>query len=258
MVIEMKLLLPEVDNNARAFAERFPSEIALSCERGLGNSDGFRDSYRRVVSLQAWRDIHFEQTHSASVASLFLEAQNDALLSLVLAHTAMWRPALQSLRSCIENILNTCYYADHPVEFQLWQNGNHRNSFSRLTKYFSEHPDVADYNRSSKRSPNVLDRIESEYSALSKAVHASSKQFYMTKEGSTAITHPNTADYNQWNKRHYETLLWMNFLLVILNASVLKGAQNTDLRKSISLAIPVRHHSAIVKHLSVHLFPLEE
>lgn len=254
----MKLLLPEVDNNARAFAERFPSEIARACEKGLESSDGFRDSYRRVVSLQAWRDRHFEQMPSDSVSALFLEAQNDALLSLVLAHTAMWRPALQSLRSCIENILNTCYYVDHPVEFQLWQNGNHRNSFSGLTRYFSEHPDVADYNRSSRHSPNVIAQIQSEYSALSKAVHASSKQFYMTKGGSTVITHPNISDYNQWNKRHCETLLWMNFLLVILNASVLQGAQNTDLRKSISLAIPVSHHDAIVQHLSVHLFPLEE
>ena len=254
MVIEMQLLLSEVDNNAQIFSERFPKEITRSCELGLENVEGFRASYRRVVSLQAWRTGFFEPT---SASSLFLEAQNDALLSLVLAHMAMWRPALQSLRSCIENVLNTCYYVDHPIEFQLWEIGNHRNDFSQLATYFSKHPNVVKYEHSSQRRPDMMAHIRSEYADLSKAVHASAKSFHMTKGGEIRITNTSKPDYNQWDKRHSETLLWLNFLLIVLNENILTGAQNAAIRQSISLAIPDRYHNAISEHLGVHLFPLE-
>ena len=257
MVIEMQLLLSEVDNNAQIFSERFPKEITHSCELGLENVEGFRASYRRVVSLQSWRAGVFEQLTSTSASSLFLEAQNDALLSLVLAHMAMWRPALQSLRSCIENVLNTCYYVDHPIEFQLWEIGNHRNDFSQLATYFSKHPNVVKYEHSSQRRPDMMAHIRSEYADLSKAVHASAKSFHMTRGGEIKITNTSNPDYNQWVKRHSETLCWLNFLLIVLNENILTGAQNAAIRQSTSLAIPARYHNAISEHLGVHLFLLE-
>ena len=250
----MKYLLPEVDANAEAFSRRFPQEIADTCASGIQNIDGFRDSYRRVVSLQAWRTLFFEQQYSDSpVISMFLEAQNDALLSVVLAHMAMWRPALQSLRSCVENVLNTCYYVDHPIEFRLWENGHHRNNFSDLVDYFSRHPDAAIH----QDFPDILAHIRSEYATLSKAVHGSAESFLMTQGGSITITQVSVAKYNQWNTRHSLTLQWLNFLLLVLNASDLKGVQRAELRKSVSLAIPSRYHDDIAEHLSVHFFPLE-
>ena len=249
----MKYLLPEVDNNADAFSERFPREMADACAYGLKNTEGFRDAYRRVVSLQAWRVLLFERQYpSSGVISLFLEAQNDALLSVVLAHTAMWRPALQLLRSCIENILNTCYYVDHTVEFRLWETGKHRNDFSALVSYFSSHPDGVSPNE----LPNSLAHLRSEYATLSKAVHASAKAFLMSKEGDIRVTRKSDIDYNQWSTRHSNVLLWLNLFLVCLNSSALEGAQNRDLRKSISLAIPSGYHSLIFKHLRVRLFAM--
>ena len=250
----MRYLLPEVDNNAQAFSERFPQEIADACASGLQNSEGFRDSYRRVVSLQAWRALFFEQKYPDSpVISVFLEAQNDALLSVVLSHMAMWRPALQSLRSCVENVLNTCYYVDHPIEFRRWENGNYRIGFSELIQYFSRHPNIISYGG----QQNILAHIRSEYATLSQAVHASARSFHMTQGGSITITHNDDAEYSKWNTRHSAALQWLNFILLVLNAGVLEGPQNLDLRKSVSLAIPSGYHEAIVEHLNVHLFPLE-
>ena len=204
--------------------------------------------------MQAWRVLFFEQRHPNSpVNSMFLEAQNDALLSLVLAHMAMWRPALQSLRSCVENVLSTCYYVDHPIEFRLWENGKHRIGFSALANYFSQHPDIAAH----RGLPDILNHLRNEYATLSKAVHGSAESFLMTQGGSIAITNNDKAKYNQWNARHSRALQWLNFLLLVLNSSTLEGSQNIDLRKSVSLAMPSHYHDAIAKHLSVHLFPLE-
>ena len=250
MAIEMKYLLPVIDNNAASFAERFPAEIAEACASGLDNVDGFRASYRRLISLQAWRDRYFERDHSNSVSSLFLEAQNDALLSMVLAHLAMWRPALQSLRSCLENVLNTCYYADHPVELLLWEKAEHRITFTDLAAYFSRHPNTTAH----QGLFDVLTHIRSEYSVLSKGVHASARSFHMTKGGAIRITHSNNVEYNQWNTRHTSTLMWLNLLLLDLHSDILVGSQNIDLRKSISLAIPSYYHNDIAKTLKIHLF----
>ena len=204
--------------------------------------------------MQAWRVLLFEQKHpDSTVTSLFLEAQNDALLSVVLAHMSMWRPALQSLRSCIENVLNTCYYIDHVIEFRLWETGKHRNDFSALVSYFSSHPD----NVTHKELPETIAHIRSEYSTLSKAVHASARSFLMTEGGSIRITRRNEFDYNQWASRHSATLLWLNFFLLRLHSRDLEGALNRDLRKSISLAISSRYHNAILKCIGVRLFPLK-
>lgn len=250
----MRYLLPEVDGNSEKFSKDFPAEIATACTSGLENVEGFRDSYRRVVSLQSWRVLFFEPSYPESaVKSMFLEAQNDALLSLVLAHMAMWRPALQSLRSCVENVLNTCYYVDHPIEFRRWESGNHRIGFSALESYFSQHPDIAGH----RELPDILSEIKREYATLSKAVHASALSFLMTGEGSITITDIDEPKYNQWNTRHSRTLQWLNFFLLVLHASALKGVQRPDLRKSISLAIPSPYHDTIDKHLGVYLFPLE-
>ncbi|MXY20379.1 MAG: hypothetical protein F4Y49_03480 [Dehalococcoidia bacterium] len=249
----MNYLLQDVDSNSNRFADSFPIEIAEACDTRLENRGVFRDSYRRVVSLQAWRTRFFEESVSDGVSALFLEAQNDALLSVVLAHMSMWRPALQSLRSCIENVLNTCYYADHPVEFQLWEIGEHRSDFSELMSYFMRHPNM--FTRAG--FPDIVAHIRQEYATLSKAVHASSVSFHMTSGGNIVITDSDNAKYNQWNSRHRNTLLWLNFLLVTIYAEKIKGPRHSDIRSSISLAISDNHHSTIAENLNVHLFPIE-
>ena len=246
----MNYLLKDVDSNSDRFSQTLSDEISQALAAGLANLEGFRASYRRVVSLQAWRVRVFDSQASDGVKALFLEAQNDALLSVVLAHMAMWRPALQSLRSCIESVLNACYYADHPVELQLWEAGRHRNDFSELLGYFSKHPTFL----SLTGLPDVLAHIQREYSTLSRAVHASSISFHMTVGGNITITNSDGIKYRQWNSRHSDTLLWINLMLIALYSEALEGSQNTDVRRSISLVVPLKYHEDIASNLRVHLF----
>lgn len=248
----MKYLTAEVDNKAASFAQKFPPEIADSLASGLKNLSMFRASYRRVTSLQAWRDRVIEREMS-SVSPLFLEAQNDALLSIVLAHCAMWRPALQSLRSCMESVLSTSYYADHPVEFRQWQVSSHRMTFADLLAYFAGHPDFSRH----ERARDILSHLRDEYTVLSKAVHASATSFHMTKGGTIQLTNCNKVDYSRWNTCHRDALRWLNTLLIYLYSQRLDGPQNIDVRKCVSFAVPSSFHATLVEELNVHLFSTE-
>ena len=249
----MRYLLQDVDSNAIQFLNAFPSDISEACAHSVQDEHGFRDSYRRVVSLQAWRVRFLTNLLSDGVHALFLEAQNDALFAVVLAHMAMWRPALQSLRSCIETVLNTCYYADHPIEFQRWESGGHKNEFSKLLDYFSKHPAFC----GQSGLPDVLAHIRREYATLSKAVHASSVSFHMTSGGSITITDSDGMKHSQWVSRHSSTLLWLNFLLIVLYSEALSGPSNIDLRRSVSLAVPSTYHDDVASNLNVHLFSIQ-
>lgn len=181
---------------------------------------------------------------------MFLEAQNDALVSLVLASVAMWRPALQTLRSCLENVLGACYYADHPVESKLWEMGQHRIGFASLIDYFARHPVSFEL----PGVPRPLQGLSSEYSTLSRAVHASARSFHMTRAGSIRITNSDDVEFNQWESRHRATLLWLNVFLLMLYSDQVSGGLRRPLRKAVSLTVPRNYHKAIKRELSVHLF----
>ena len=217
----------------------------------MAKDDFFRDSYRRVVSLQAWRVRLVEPNCTSTAAEMLLEAQNDALMSVVLAHLAMWRPALQCLRSCIESVLNTCYYADHPIEAHLWGRGDHRVGFSEQMSYFERHPaDISRY------FPSMLGRLKSEYSVLSKAVHGSARSFQMTQSGAVTLTNSDDTEHSKWATRHRSVLLCVNLLLIGLYHRDITGTQQRDLRKAISLAIPDHYKTDIFQNLKVRLFPI--
>ena len=247
----MKLLVPAIDQNALNFSGSIIGEIDAAWIERLAKNDIYRDAYRRVVSLQAWRVRVIEPHNPGIAASMLLEAQNDALMSLVLAHLAMWRPALQCLRSCIESVLNTCYYADHPIEAQLWERGDHRMGFSEQISYFEKHPaDIPRY------FPSMLGRLRSEYSVLSKAVHGSARSFQMTQTGNVTLTNSDDAEHSKWATRHRSVLLCVNLLLVALYHRSLTGTQQRDLRKAISLAIPDHYQNDIFQNLKVRLFSI--
>lgn len=247
----MKLLLPAIDQNALKFSGTAIGELDAAWIERLAKKDIYKISYRRVVSLQAWRVRLIEPNNPGITASMILEAQNDALMSLVLAHLAMWRPALQCLRSCIESVLNTCYYADHPIEGQLWGKGHHRLGFSEHIGYLEKHP--ADLHR---HFPTLLGRLQKEYSVLSRAVHGSARSFQMTQSGSITLTNSDDAEHSKWATRHRSVLLCVNLLLVALYHQNLTGTQQRDLRKAISLAIPAPYHNAIFQNLRVRLFSI--
>ena len=253
MATAMKYLLPAVDENASRLRERILQEFAQTWTERIADDSRYYASYRRVVSLQAWRVRFVEQIYPQLIGSIFLEAQNDALLSVVLAHIGMWRSSLQSLRSCIECVLNACYYADHPVEAELWRQGVHRLEFSEHLAYLERHP----VGIRRLTLPNVLANLRQEYNVLSRAVHASAQSFHMTRAGAVTLTKSDEVDHAMWSTRHASCLLWVNFLLISLYSPHLLGAQNRDLRKCISLAIPAYYHNSIFDELKVRLFNVD-
>ena len=115
----MSLLLKETETNFKNFDTAWRADMARVATELAKKDTIFLTSYRRIVSLQAWRTF-LELRISADSLAFFLEAQNDALTSHVFASLGSWRSALKALRSCIENVAFCLYYKDHPVEFRLW------------------------------------------------------------------------------------------------------------------------------------------
>jgi hypothetical protein len=208
----------------------------------------FLDSYRRMVSLQAWRAFLETRISDASL-SFFLEAQNDALTSHVFANLGSWRSALKSLRSSIENVMFSLYYKDHPVEFTLWEMGQHKPPIADFISYLERHPQ-----RVKEASVDPIPHIQAEYSTLSKAVHASAKSFRMTKDiKTTLLWSPTLASFGQWQTREMTVLLNLNLLLLVHFRAELGGAAGAPLREAVSLAIAAAKFSDIKTHLGVAL-----
>ena len=242
--------LAEVDANFERFtrswrAERDRTQTALDA-----SSDVFKNSYRRLTSLQAWRSMLLEQRLAAASLAFFLEAQNDVLVSHTLAQVGSWRSALQALRSCLENVAVCLYYKDHPVELRLWQDGRHRIGFSAGVGYLRQHPDL----KGVPATISGLDTLEKEYGVLSRAVHASAANFRMTADAATTILCSSSAvSLGKWRTRESECVSSLNLLLTSLYRLDLQGARLPGLRQAISLAVPAGRYPEVKARLKVAL-----
>ena len=246
----MKLFLNEVDENFLKFTDKWAEELESSRNKLSKNKNKYRDSYRRLVSLQAWRSELLEASLSKGSLGFFLEAQNDALVSHVFAHFGAWRPALQSLRSCIENSLYCLYYMDHPVELELWRSGRHRLSFSKVYDYLLKHPLIDPV------SKNVtgLDLLKKEYETLSKAVHASAESFRMTSEDEgTNLWISADNKLNQWQTRERNVITGINLILLTMFKKSLQGTALQGLRKAIGLSLSESRAKSVKTHLKINI-----
>jgi len=171
----------EIENNRKAFFTDWTAQAEVNWKK-LGGKDQFKQSYRRLCCFNAVQHTFIVPNFSSGSAAFFLEAQNDALVSHVNANLGSWRTALQSLRSCIENVLSSIYFSQHPVELELWSQGEFRTSFQDLYKYLVRHPSLAKIDLAT----SGLSDLKVEYEVLSKAVHASALDFRMT-DGASKI-----------------------------------------------------------------------
>lgn len=210
----------------------------------------FSESYLRLISLQAWRSELLCNIFSTDVGDFFQEAHNDALMSHSLARQGAWRVALMSLRSLIENTVFFLYYCEHPVELQQWLAGEHKLGFSETVTYLLRHPKI----KNTDQSVTGIEALKSEYATLSKAVHGSAKSFRMSRDGTvTGLNINSPADLGAWKTRENATITAINLLLICFFSDHICGAALPNLRKSISLAIPVKKHPAIKSSLQVTL-----
>ncbi len=247
----MKDFEAEVAANFQKFGPAFKKSILASFTSLEKQSEKFLESYRTIVSLQAWRSTLLEPTISTGSMAFFLEAQNDALTSHALARVGAWRSALMSLRSCLENTFYCLYYKDHPIELQKWDESDHKLTFAELQTYFQGHPTLA----SLPNGADGLNLIANEYSTLSRAVHGSAKSFRMTVEGvGVKLVTSDVAALNQWRKRELQVITAINRLLMGLFRERLQGTALPGLRKAISLVFPNSRHADIKTQFGITLF----
>ena len=248
--MSLAILRGEMKSNFTDFTAQWTKELDAVSNQQAAHFPLFEDSYIRIASIQAWRTSVVEQAMDDDCAAFFFEAQNDLLISHCLATCGSYRQALKALRSFIENVLCSLYYMDHPVELQKWLQGKSKIGFSDLYTYFSGHPliDEKSLNRSG------MPEIAKEYATLSKAVHASAKQFRMTTDLSdTKLWVADAVAIAKWGSNERNTVLAINMLLLQLFFTELTGAKNRPLRDMLGLVVPKKSHADIETRLAVTL-----
>lgn len=242
--------LAEIDSNFEKFFVDLEVKAAAVNKALSANKNDFRDSYRRIVSIQAWRAEIFEKGSITNGVEFFREAQNDALVSHALARQGAWRVALMALRSCIENVLCGLYYIDHPVELELWRLGEHKLGFTQTVNYLVNHPVFRGFSETS----SGISGLKQEYSTLSRAVHASANLFRVTKLGAIeGLNVSSKQDFGGWKAREKSCLFNLNLVLLVFFRDNLKGSANPNLRKAISLVIGSSKHEEISNATGVKL-----
>jgi len=226
-------LSQETAANFEAFFKAWTVQAAQNVQ-ALHAEPQYLTSYRRIAAFQALKIDLIVPRFEADSAAFFQEAHNDALVSHVSASYGAWRSALKSLRSLIQNALASLYYADHPIELANWVRGRGRIGFSELMKYFRAHPRVDNV----EESISGLARIESEYATLSKAVHASAKDFRMTDDIAQILLWSTKKEkIAKWSTRERETITGVSQLVIALYRDHLTGAQRSQLRESLGYVI---------------------
>lgn len=224
----------EVKQNFDRFTERWKNELS-TIQASLDTSEQeFLDSYKRLTSINSWRELLIKNEVSEGSYRFFCEAQNDGVSSHVFARLGSWRAALKCLRSCVENVVFCEYYKDHPIELRLWTKGRHRLGFSEAISYFQKHPDI----EGMPDELTGLDRMQKEYSILSSAVHGSANNLRMTvPDGNTNLWSSESAKLGRWRTRETQTIIAVNLLLLTVHSRSLQGASLPGLRKSIAVTI---------------------
>ena len=245
----MPLLEREIDANQGAFFSDWTAAASHNWNALKGN-EVYTDSYRRLTALQAIKAHLIVPHYSPGSAAFFFEAHNDALVSHVAAATGAWRSALQSLRSCIENVLCAIYYNEHPIELELWEGGQFRIGVTDLIRYMERHPHISALGT----QLTGLEAINGEYATLSKAVHASAVNFRMTDSASTVLLwSADPIQARMWSTREKRTVEGLSLLMVCLHKMSLEGTKLTPLRNVLRFSIGTSKRRGLRKRLLINI-----
>ncbi len=237
--------------NHKNFVATFSKAIDENIKT-FGSVDVLIESYARVAALNAVKVDLIDQYFPPEAAQFFFEAHNDAVLSHVNASFGCWRPALQALRSFMENTFSAIYYAEHPIELEKWKSGKFYIQPKDLREYVAEHPKVLEL----AKALNLKALLDDEYSTLSKAVHASNSLFRMTSaDGKTSITKPNRADLGKWATRERTTVSLCLTVITSVMRDHLEGAKLSNLRGALGIAVGTPYRSALKTHCAILIAP---
>lgn len=245
----MKLLEKELDQNWTTFFAGWTAQARKNWKE-LNHDKRFSASYRRLCAINAWKTSSAVRKLTPESVEFLHEAHNDVLVSHVAAGTGAWRLALQSLRSCIENVLCALYFTDHPVELKLWEIGQFRIGFSDLHTYFMKHPTL----RGRSRDLCGLNTLKTEYSTLSKAVHASAREFRMTdKIPEVLLWSTEEKKIGIWSTRERKVVEALCLLLMTYFCEHLTGTKNTALRQMLFFALSSNKRELVKQQLHVSI-----
>jgi len=246
----VKALQAEISANFALFSTQWSAELQhVRTELAQRDMD-FCASYERLTSLGAWSSVLEGYMSEGSIA-FFREAQNDALVSHVMARLGSWRPALNALRSMMENVVVSAFYMDHPVELAMWSEGRYRIGFRAGLDYLVTHPFLHPF----PEAATGIATLRKQYALTSRAVHASGSKFRMTGSGGeTMLWSSNAVRLSQWLTAERLAVAGVNTLLIALFRSLIGGASHRGLRKALSFAIGEERRSAIKSQFGVVLF----
>lgn len=241
----------EVASNAEKFRQSVAGAITSNIDEIVGRDSALLDeAYARLTTLQSWRSFVLDEHISDEALGFFAEAQNDGITSSILITSGLWRSSLKSLRSLIENLIQSVYFMDHPVEYRRWAEGKLRPTFSELFKYLSEHPDICEL----PASLNPVADLKAHYSHLSNVVHSSSLEFRMTDDVEELVLwKTSAADIGKWSTTHKRVLRTANSVYLALFSVHLQGAANKGLRESLALVLPASQDDQVKAQMSVNI-----
>lgn len=235
----------EVDENFKQFQERWWDSTQLAKTDGAEN-EKFVKAFRLLAALNG---VRVNLTSNAGDKEFLLEAQNDALASLVLCQMGLYRASLQSLRSFIESYYNSQFFRDHPVELEKWRNGSYRTGFSELTKYFTSHPSIDKY----RSVISAVETLSEEYATLSKAVHGSVQSMWMSSQGQVSLAGYDPAKVGSWNTRFLKTIRASLVISVALYKGQLSGTKQLPLKSTIGLVLTAAQRTKLKDEMAVSL-----
>lgn len=237
----------QIKSNYLAFTKTVSSSIVANIE-GFKGDEKLVESYSRIAAINALKVDLVEPNFPKGAAHFFFEAHNDALLSHVNASFGSWRPALQSLRSFMENTLAAVYYMDHPVEYEKWSVGEFQLSPREMRDYIAGHPRLI----ALVKELDLKAALDKEYGTLSKAVHGSSSLFRMTSaDGKTNIASPSMADLGKWSARERNAVDICITVVLAVISSFLDGTKMQNLRAALSNAVQTKSRAALKKHMNI-------
>lgn len=133
--------------------------------------------YHRLTYIIALLEQKLEEGCKEENKFLFLnEILSDLLVSSSIAFIGFYRCVLILTRRLIENFYNHIYYFDHPIEFELLNQGkNDYVPMSDLKSYYENHPLTKRIN--DKNLKNFNDQIFNHYQELCRTVHTKGETF---------------------------------------------------------------------------------
>lgn len=242
---------PEIARNAQEFRDGLVAALTANIGAVVAkNATKIDEAYARLTCLQAIKAYLLDGSTSEGALGFFAEAQGDGITSLVLVTSGSSRSSLKSLRSLIENIVRSIYYADHPVEYRLWDQGKHRPTFKSFFEYLSAHPELSTCDFSLK----ATETIYATWKKLSQSVHASVKGERMTdKSGKITVWKTNQHAVGQWATFQQAVIRDVCLLYLTLYSQSMKGATLKPLREALAIALPTKLDSKISANLGVKI-----